>query len=266
MNSEIANDILEFASEQRVSILLRLHENDSTVSKIAKELGATIPEVFRNCGRLATAELIEKGPDGSYHLTMYGKTVCAQLPSFVFMAKKRKYFKNHDFGDLQTKFIQRIGALDSSQHITGFVKVVEQCNEVYNNSKKYIYNVLSEVWYNQDLMKTLVEKLEHNVSIRSIFAESTIVPKERKRILEKTDFKKFTLEGVLERKMKKEISISVLLNEKEACVMFPTRGGSTDFREMIYSDDPTFHEWCYDYFSFCWENAGAFREDKLKMQ
>jgi predicted transcriptional regulator len=260
---QIANDFLEFASSQRLSILLKLLEKQYTVSKIARELDATVPEVFRNCERLSKAGLIEKGQDGAYTLTTYGKTVCEQFPYFAFMSKERKYFKTHDLGDLPAKFIQRLGALDSAQHVTGFVKVMELCNDIYKNSNQFIYNILSEIWYNQDIIDTIVDKLNRNVVIRSVFSESAIIPKERKKVIEKIDFKKYIQKGTLERKMKK-IGISVILNEKEACIMFPTNDGAADLREMFYSDEPVFHEWCHDFFRFCWENSGVFREDKLR--
>jgi predicted transcriptional regulator len=266
-NPEItANDILELSSKQRLAILSLLNEKSMTVSAIAKELNATVPEVFRNFERLTKAELIEKNTEGQFILTTYGKLVCIQIRSLEFMAENKKYFKKHDFGDLPDKFIQRISALNSGKHIVGFVKVMEQWNDVYKNATKYIFNILSEVSYNSDLIKTLVEKLEKNIIVHSIFSESTIIPQERKKTLEKINFKKFIQNGNLERKMRKNIKISVLLNEKEACIMFPNINEETDLREMFYSDDPVFHEWCLDYFEFCWQNAGIFQEGKLREQ
>jgi len=47
-----ANDFLELASEQRLGILLMLLEEKSKISAIAKEMGATVPEVYRNFERL----------------------------------------------------------------------------------------------------------------------------------------------------------------------------------------------------------------------
>ena len=85
-NSEdLAKQLFEISSEQRLKILFRLQKQKSTISKIAKELQATMPEVFRNFGRLTMAGLIEKDPDSNYHLTLYGRTVCANLSSLFFV-------------------------------------------------------------------------------------------------------------------------------------------------------------------------------------
>ncbi|HSF28583.1 MAG TPA: transcriptional regulator [Nitrosopumilaceae archaeon] len=259
---EIARDFLEFASEQRLEIIFRLFAKKSKVSVIAKELGATVPEVFRNFERLVKAELIEKDTDGSYHLTVYGMTVCNQIPSLAFVAANKKYFKNHDFGDLPQKYIQRIGALEQNQHIKGFTKVMERWKNIIENANEYIYGILLEEPL--DLLEPIANKAKKDVKINSIFSESTIVPKGRKQLIDKLDFKTLTKNGLVERKMRKDVKIGVFLSEHEACVMFPTLDDEADISEMFYSQDKAFHEWCLDYFRYCWYGSEAFKESKLK--
>ncbi len=259
-----ADDFLELASQQRLGILLRLYDKKSMVSKIAKELNATVPEVYRNFERLVKADLIVKEPDGGYTITTYGKIICSQIPSLAFLSQNKKYFGNHDFGDLPQKFLQRIGALVTGQHIKGFVKVLEQWKEIYKNSNEYICNILFEVPYTSDLLEPLSKKLSNGVKVSSIFSELSIIPKERKQVLEKLGFKKFIEQGLIERRMKKTVQIVVVLNEKEACLVFPKLGGDVDMSEMFYSADSDFHEWCLDYFKFCWDNSNIFQEGKLE--
>jgi len=259
-----ANDFLELASEQRLGILLMLLEEKSKISIIAKEIEATVPEVYRNFERLMKADLIMKDADGYYSLTTYGKTICALVPSLRFVSQNRKYFKNHDFGDLPQKFIQRIGALTGGQYVKGFVKVLEQWKDIYKNSEEYICNILSEVHYSADLIEPIVDKVKKGVKLNSILSESAIIPKERKQILEKLGLKKLLETGRIERKMKNDVKVVLVLNEKEACVMFPTTDGETDMSEMFYSNNPLFHEWCFDYFTYCWHSSNAFQESKLK--
>ena len=122
---KIASNFLELSSEQRLAIILRLLENKSSVSKIAKELQATVPEVYRNFARLAKADMVYKDSDGNYHLTTYGKTVTTCIPSLSFLSENRKYFKEHDFGDIPQKFVQRIGALEDGKYVKGFSKVLQ---------------------------------------------------------------------------------------------------------------------------------------------
>jgi len=259
-----ANDFLELASEQRLEIIFRLLEKKSKPSEIAKELEATVQEVHRNFERLRKAELIIKDPDGSYALTTYGKTVCTLILSISFVAQNRKYFKNHNFDGIPTKFILRIGAFSSYQHIKGFVKVLEKWKNVYKNSNEYIFNILTEVPYTPDIIEPLIAKMKNNVKVNSIFSQSAILPEERKKILEKTNFKKFIEKGLLERRIKKNVKVALVLNEKEACIMFPSSDGEADLREMFYSSEDLFHDWCLDYFKHCWQNSVIFQETGLK--
>ncbi|MFZ1076410.1 MAG: transcriptional regulator, partial [Nitrosotalea sp.] len=140
-----AHDFLELASEQRLNIIFKLLEKKSKISNMAKELHATVQEVHRNFERLADAGLIVKDRDGLYDLTTYGKTMCTQVPSLLFLSKNRKYFENHNFGNVSMKFIQRIGALAGGQQVKGFVKVLEQWKSIYKNADEFVYEIFTEV-------------------------------------------------------------------------------------------------------------------------
>jgi len=257
-----ADDFLELASEQRLNIIFKLLLKKTKLSNMAKELGATVQEVHRNFERLVDAGLIKKDKDGYFDLTTYGKTMCTQVPSLIFLSKNRKYFENHDFGDVPMKFIQRIGALAGGQQVKGFVKVLEQWKSIYKNADEYIYQIFTEVPL--DLIEPLLNRVKRGIKLNYIFSESVIVPKGRKDLLAKLGMKNLLDKGLIERKMKKDVSVVVVLNEKEACVVFPTLDGAADMREMFYSNDPLFLEWCLDYFRYCWYGAGSFQEEKLK--
>ncbi len=257
-----ANDFLELASQQRLNIIFKLLLEKTKLSNMAKELGATVQEVHRNLERLVDAGLIKKDKDGHYDLTTYGKTICTQVPSLLFLSGNRKYFENHDFGDIPMKFIQRIGALAVGQHVKGFVKVLEQWKSIYKNADEYIYQIFTEVPL--DLIEPLLNKVKKGSKLNYIFSESVIIPKGRKDLLAKLGMKSLLDKGMVERKMKKEVNVVVVLNEKEACVVFPTLDGAADMSQMFYSQDQPFHEWCLDYFRYCWYGSGSFQEEKLK--
>ena len=257
-----ADDFLELASEQRLKIIFNLLEKKSKISNMAKELHATVQEVHRNFERLSDAGLIVKDKDGYYDLTTYGKTMCTQVPSLLFLSKNRKYFETHDFGDIPMKFIQRIGALAGGQQIKGFVKVLEQWKLVYKNADEYIYELFTEVPL--DLIDPLLARVKRGITLNYIFSNAVIVPKGRKELLHKLGMKELLDKGLVERKMKDGVKVVVVLNEKEACVMFPTKDGEPDIKEMFYSAKPEFHEWCLDYFTDCWNNADTFQERKFQ--
>lgn len=261
---KIATDFLEIASEQRMKIILILLEQKLNLSQTAKKLDATVSEVHRNFNRLLDSGIVLKDADGNYELSLYGKTLCDQIPSILFVSQNKKFFKEHNFGSLPTKFIQRLGALNDSQHISGFVVILEKWKEIHNNAKKYIYNILVEVPYSKDVTEILSSKLKEGVEIHSIFSEEAIIPHQRSEVFEKENFQKHIKDDILQRKMNKNISIVTALNEKEACVIFPKQDGKSDMSEMFYSSDPLFHEWCVDFFNDSWNKSTSFQESKLK--
>jgi len=259
---ETADYVLELASSQRLNILIGLLYEDLTPTEFAKEIDATKQEVHRNFLRLEKTGLIKKKVSGKYSLTTFGQTVCTQVPSLVFLTQNRKYFEAHTFGNVPHKFQMRCVQLANSQYVKGVSKVLEQWKEIYKNSDSYIYEILSEVPL--DLIEPLVKKIKKGVKFNYIFSESAVVPKGRKALLKKLGFDALIEKGLIERKMEKNVQTVVVLNEKEACLMFPSLDGESDISEMFYSNDPMFHEWCLDYFRYCWYGSDIFRESKLK--
>ena len=257
-----ADNFLELASPQRLQILFKLSEKPFAITEMAKELDSTKQEVHRNFRRLEDIRLIEKDVDGKYSITTFGKTMCTQVPSLVFLSQNMEYFEDHEFGDVPTKFIMRTGQLAGGKHIKGVVKVLEQWKTIYKNANEYVYEVLYEVPL--DLIEPLVKRIKEGIQFDYIFSKSAVIPKGRKELLGKLGFDKLIEKGLVERKMRDSVLTVVVLNEKEACILFPNRKGEADMSEMFYGDDLMFHEWCLDYFRYCWYGSDVFQESKLK--
>ena len=259
---ETANYVLDLASPQRLNILFILLGKNSTPTEIAKKIDSTKQEVHRNFTRLVESGLIQKNLDGKYSLTTFGEVVCTQVPTLVFLSQNRKYFEEHTLGEIPHKFKMRCGQLANSRHVKGFSKVMEQWKAIYKNADEYIYEILSEVPL--DLIEPLIKRVKKGVKFNYIFSESAVVPKGRKSLLKKLGFDKLVEKGLVERKMANNVQTVLVLSEKEACILFPDKNGESDLSEMFYSDDPMFHEWCLDYFRYCWYGSDIFMESKLK--
>lgn len=259
---ETADYVLDLASPQRLSILFKLLEKASTPTELAKKLDSTKQEVHRNFVRLTESGLIMKNNDGRYSLTTFGEIVCTQVPTLVFLSQNRGYFEEHSFGDIPHKFKMRCGQLASGRRVKGVAKILEQWKSIYKNSDEYVYEIFSEVPL--DLIEPLVGRIRKGVKFNYIFSESAVVPKGRKSLLKRLKFDSLVEKGLIQRKMADSVQTVLVLSEKEACVVFPDQRGEPDLREMFYSDDPMFHEWCLDYFRYCWYGADLFKESKLK--
>ena len=263
-SEKVALEFFEMGSEQRLSIILHLNEKPWTISLLAKELDATVTEVHRNFMRLRKAGFVAKDSEGIYLLTTLGKHICTQIPTHSFILENKNYFQNHNFDGLPQKFVRRLGDLSNSKLIKGYVKVSETWKKIYSNAEEYIKNILVEVTYSSDIMEILYNKLKKNVSAHSIFSDTAVIPEERKISLAKYNFKKYLEKDLLQRKMKKDIKVALILNEKESGISFSEIGKQVDISTMFCSSDPEFHEWCLDYFQYCWEGASSFQENKLK--
>lgn len=263
-SEKTANDFLELASEQRLNILKNLKEKKLNISKLAKVLDATNPEVHRNVGRLAKHGLILKNSEGDYELTTYGKTILMQIPSIGFASDNKNFLNEHTLENIDIKFIQRFGALENKKKIKGFVKVLEKWTKIHDSADEFICNILSEVPYSNDIIDIISKKLEKNISIKSIFTETTVIPEDRKKIFEEKGFQKFVSDGILDRRMSKNPVIGLLVTDREAGVCFQRADGETDLSEMFTSTDSKFREWCMDYFEEAWKNSSSFQESKLK--
>lgn len=260
----IAEEFLQAASSLRLGVLLHLKEKNDNLSSLTKILDVTASEMHRNLKRLSDDNLILKNNEGKYDLTSYGKMVCTMVPSWEFMMNNSEYFTKHDFGILPQMFLQSIGSLNNSKHIKGFVNVQDIWKKIYSNSDEYLHNILFEVSYDAEILSIITSQLKKGVNISSIFLEDAILPESRKKATGNKDILSAIQEQILVRRTIKDISTLVVLNEKEAFVMFPKSDGEIDVSEGFYSDDENFHHWCMEYFDYCMNSSGSFFEQRLK--
>jgi predicted transcriptional regulator len=258
---------IELASEQRLSILLKLTEQDTKLSQLAKDLGVTMQEVHRNVNRLMEVGLIKKNSEGKFSLTTFGNTIIMQIPAYDFLSRNKEYFSDHNLGEIPMKFVHRIGALNNSEYVAGLVAVIERWKQLYNESSEYIYGMVPQIPL--ELIESVIPKIKNDgVKFNYILPQKAIVPKKRTQLLNQSGFYDLLKmeKKVVDRRMVERVHVAVVLNEKQATVMFPTVKDKivADMNSMFYSrDDSLFHEWCLDYFRYCWYNSKPFDESKL---
>jgi predicted transcriptional regulator len=259
---DYAKYFLEVASEQRLKIIQLINEKEYRLSELAKKLDATTPEVHRNLERLEKSGFIVKNSNGHFILTTLGQMILGIAPNLAFIIKNKKYFLNHPINSLPHKFISRFGELFECKLVSSYVNVFEYWKNIYKNSQEYIYNILYDVPYFDDFVNPIYEKLSQGVKVKSIFYEKAIVSDSRSDVLKK--FKKYIDNGDVQRMMTKNIAAAVVLNEKQACLIFPDIDGKLDAGYAFTSEDSSFHQWCFDYFNYSWYNAQPFAERKLE--
>ena len=264
-----ARTFFELGSAQRIAILYRIEEEKCNLARLAKDLGCSMPEVRRNIIRLTNSGIVDRESNGTFFLTTFGKTVLEQIPTLDFLSGNKDYFSDHTLSALPLKFIKRIGSLSDSKLISGLVSVDERLNDIYRKSQEYVYAMIPEVPI--DLIESIVARLKKienkHFSFSYILPTDATVPKRRKQLLDGLGFDELLKKGTVERKMVNSLLIGVVLNDEQACVMFPRIQRNNkieiDMNSMFYGEDPGFHEWCLDYYRYVWHNARSFDEKRL---
>ena len=253
---------MELAGESRYDILQMLEEQKCKSSQLAKELDLTIQETHRNTVRLADAGMIKKDSDGFFALTSYGRILVSQLGSFGFVNKYKEYFGEHFPSDLSPKFLQRIGNLSNCELIHGNFAIVDKWLSLAEDAKEYLRIITSQI--PPEFFKLKVSKAKKGIQIFLIHGENTIAPKGFKKELTSSVVRNLISEGIYKRKMVKKIQTMMVMNEKRGILFFPDSKGESDMYYAFISDDPEFHEWCFDYFDYIWNNAGTYDVSKIR--
>jgi predicted transcriptional regulator len=258
----------ELASSQRLSIIFMISCQRLKLSTLAKSLNLTMQEVHRNTNRLLDSGLIEKNSEGVFFLTTFGNAITRQLSIFDFLSSNKCYFSDHKIGNIPMKFAQRIGALNGGKLISGIVPIIETWKRLYDESSEYIYGILPQIPL--ELIQAVIPKVKNEgVKFNYILPKNAMVPKIRNGLQKSSGYAELLKQGIIERKMIDKIEVALVLNEKQATVMFPTLKGEADMNHMFSSNDAKsnngglFHEWCVDFFRYCWHNSNSFDERKL---
>jgi predicted transcriptional regulator len=265
MSSEPENGagplFFELAGNLRLSMLSKFREKSYRLSQLASELNATMQETHRNVVRLVEAGLILKDSDGQHMLTPYGKVVVELLPSLTFLHNHREYFLEHDISDLPMQLIHRLGSLANCEVVHGVLAIVQRWKNLYLESKSYIKEIMGQVPV--DLIEVLSTRIESGIKFSYIFGRDSVIPKGRSEILHKVGWTEFISKGLVSRRMLETVKIMVILNESDACVLFPNLKGEPDLNTMFYSNDKEFHSWSNELFELQWKLASSFDESKL---
>ena len=256
------------ANSQRLAIRYIISNNNKkTLSSIAKELKITTQETHRNLNKLMNSNIIQKDFKGYFSLTVFGDMIIKNISAINFLSKHKRFFSEHDFHNIPIKFIQRIGALEKSDFISGFVAVIEYIKRMYQNCEKYIYSILPQVPL--DLIHTAIPIVrERGLKFKHILPIDALIPKISEEFLKNEGYSQLLHTGIIERRMISRTNLGIVLTENQALVMFPLSKGYVDmnfiFCNNVSMDNGLFHEWCFDYFIEIWNNAKTFDIDKLK--
>jgi len=232
-----------------------LEDNPTSISKIAQKLKMTIQGIQRHIHRLLDSGLIEKNFDGKLSLTNLGQISLMQIPGLNFLSKQQQYFLAHDFSDIPSEFISRIGDLEKSITSFSMASTTNNSQKIIKKAKKYVRCIFTQP---PILVGELIKKqLESDIKVSLIFGKNSIIP-ENSKMVSLLGLKTKTIQKNLEKRLADNVRLNLIFNEKSCQIFFSSKDGMTDLCNSFESNDPFFHKWCSDFFDSKWKCAEPF--------
>jgi len=236
--------LFELSHPIRYEIMQLLVDQPMRLTKIGEQVDANNPEVSRHLDRLKNANLVEKAPEGRYHLSAIGNLVMAMLPGLSFVADHVDLLEKYDMSGLPPSFITRLGDLTDCQLVEGFMGVTKSIIGIYEAMDQH-YRISTHV-IRVETIPMFRNKITDGFDIRFIIDESLqLSPDSLEQI---SSYRKNW-------RVIPKIPALFAFSEKSAFVMFPNTMGTYDFSFGFYSDDAVFRKWCEDLFEYLWEKG-----------
>jgi len=250
--------IYALGATNRLEIIEELRKGERTQNELAKKLDSR-SENIQNANKWLIEHWWIQKNGGNLQLTPWAMEMYDILiPSISFMHKHKEYFLDHDFGDVPEHFKQGIGCFENCDFIENNVAIRLKEKEILDNSKSISYNLLSDGEYSEERMKKLIEKFKacKPFHLRTILSKNAVMPEDVKTWRKKIDKIIEKFDGLRELKLSEKITVGLVMNEKEALVIFPKLKKTVpDMNYAFYGNEKNFLQWCFDYFNFCQNKA-----------
>jgi predicted transcriptional regulator len=235
--------LFELASESRLSILHELQKGSLRMQQIARRLGVTATEAFRQLERLSAASLVQKRPDGAFELTEYGKQVLQISASLAFISMYREYFMTHELTKLPPKFVSRLGELSGAKLEVDTIMSLNRGADAFTKAKRYIWGA-GEGSIPEHMVPVMNEQVQRGIEVRMIISGPHLPPTR--------DFPEAPRN--VEIRALDDCPVMIALTEIDAVVALRQVGGKADYTAFVGSD-PVFHDWVRDLFLYYWEQG-----------
>ena len=259
--------IMELIGENELSfkqIQLQLEElNDEEVHNFSLERNLAflienniVEKFIKRINDTEKSKEKEKKDYHLYKLTNFGLQVYGMSPTYRYLWNNKSYFLGHSALDLPPTFYYGMGifANETLEKIEGRPNIYSKLIDMYRNAE-FVYNIVFEL----EASKEVTDILLHNLRSNSLFHTKTIVGSNKRldphRPSKISDFEKYKESNrVLQKEIVESVHISVYVTDKEAFISFPKEKETNPDTEIIlFGKGGNFHQWCMDYFNYCWE-------------
>ncbi|MHC1709159.1 MAG: helix-turn-helix transcriptional regulator [Methanomassiliicoccales archaeon] len=160
----------QLANEDRRRMIRELLTGSLKLNEVAKHLGITPTEAFRQLQRLTDAGLLEKMPDGRYRSTSYSKLILESADPLAFIAKNREHFTDHNALLIPPEFRARFGELLSTQLLTETVPNLNRGTEAFRRAQHRIDLMVEQRL--EEHGQAIRQRADEGVKVRYLMQES----------------------------------------------------------------------------------------------
>ncbi|HLN89821.1 MAG TPA: hypothetical protein VK253_07120, partial [Candidatus Binatia bacterium] len=181
----------------------------------------------------------EKQTDGSYGITQYGTFVLRFSGTLDFLFQRRQFFSTHDFSELPSQFLDRIGELSKAEFSSDMMANINVAERITREAEQYMWGGGSEQPLN--IRHILIDSIPRGVKYKFLFHKqyipaATSIP---------------GMERAVEWRAIEVIPVNCVMSEKEAAIGFCLTDGKTDYVGFA-GKDPTFVNWVKELFQYYW--------------
>lgn len=247
-DGEISKVLFELSSNRRAILLSKISQQSLKMQQLANALDMTTTETFRHLQRLSESKLVEKKADGSYIVTPLGELAIVFLSSFNFILQNGNYFLEHPVSCLPHEFVNRLGELSSGEFCGEALSTFNRARRIVFEAEEFIWVIAEQVdsSHVQATNEKVVKGLKFKFIMQKDLAKTVKITPE--------------VEHLKERRYLERIPVSLMINEKEACVLLRRANGEMDYLGFFGTHEK-FRKWIQDLFKYYWERAERWYPD-----
>lgn len=231
----------ELASESRLGILHELRSKNLRMQEIARRIGVTPTEGFRQLERLSDVSLVQRRPDSTFALTEYGKQALLISESLAFISRHREYCMTHELTKLPPQFVSRLGELSGAKLEVDTIKTLNRGADAFTRAKRYIWGA-GEGSIPEHMVPVMSAQVQSGVEVRMLISGPDIPHTQGSSRAPQN----------VETRVLDDCPVVIALTETDAVVTFCQVGGRVDYASFV-GNDPVFHGWVRDVFLYYWE-------------
>ena len=216
-------------------------------------------EASRNISRLSKAKLIERDPDGVYHLSPLGEEALKLLDGYRFLSENSDYFSTHTLKNIPGEFTDRLGALVNAEQPREIMSTLSTAENMVEEAEEYVLTIADSFpvsWIPLELESVMRGVKNRTIVPRGIELTPGMEAATRR---EEAVLAVRGMRNLLEIRYVDRVDVFLMMSEKEvAGITFRTVDGGFDHMHFSGSDS-RFYGWCKDLFEYYWARSSSLK-------